>query len=249
VLAGLLASSACGSSSSGGKLAGKEAIAGNLTVFAASSLTDTFSQLGKDFEAAHPGTTVRFSYGSSATLAQQIIQGAPADLFASAAPSNMQQVVAAGDIVGPVDIASNRAEVAVAPSAAGRIHSLADLGKPGVKVAECVPTAPCGALAAQVLKNAHVTVTPATQGLDVTTTTSYVTSGQVDAAIVYVTNVLGAGSDVVAVKVPPAVNASTEYPIGVVKTSSRPALARAFEEYVLSAHGQQVLRRAGFSSP
>jgi molybdate transport system substrate-binding protein len=181
-------------------------------------------------------------------LAQQITQGAPADLFASAAPSNMQQVVTAGDIGGSVNFASNQAEVAVAPSAASRIHSLADLAKPGVRVAECVPTAPCGALAAEVLKNAHVAVKPVTQGLDVTTTTSYVTSGQVDAAIVYVTNVRDAGSAVVALQVPPGVNASTEYPIGVVSSSGHAALARAFEQFVLSAHGQQVLRQAGFSS-
>lgn len=255
LIAGLAALSGCGGSSSGSGPAApagspnNAALSGTLTVFAASSLTDTFTQLGKEFDTAHPGTTVRFSFGASSTLAQQIIQGAPADLFAAAAPSNMQQVITAGDIDNSVNFAANTAEVAVAPSAANRIKSLADLAKPGIKVAECEPAVPCGALAAQVLKNAHLTVKPATLGLDVNTTTAYVTSGQVDAAIVYVTNVRAEGSNVVALPVPRAVNASTEYPIGVVKDTSHAALATAFEHYVLSAHGQHVLRQAGFNSP
>ncbi|MGH3744482.1 MAG: molybdate ABC transporter substrate-binding protein [Mycobacteriales bacterium] len=222
---------------------------GSITVFAAASLTGTFTQLGRQFEVAHPGTTVKLSFGASSTLAQQIDQGAPADVFASAAAVNMQQVIRAGGIASSSDFASNTAELAVAPGKAATITSVDDLGKSGVTFALCQPQVPCGALATKVLGNAHVTAKPVTQGLDVKTTLAYVTNGQVDAALVYVTDVSAAGSSVIGVRIPAAENAKTEYPIGVVTASKNIPLATAFEQYVESPQGRSVLSAAGFSPP
>ncbi len=222
---------------------------GSITVFAAASLTGSFTQLGEQFEAANPGTRVRFSFGASSALAQQIIAGAPADIFASASEKNMKQATDAGDAATPTTFATNTAAIAVSPTSAAKVGTLADLAKPGVKVALCQPEVPCGALAKTVLGKASVTVQPVTQGLDVKSTLAYVTSGEADAAIVYVTDVKAAGGKVVGVQIPSAVNAITAYPIATVKASKNPALAAAFRAFVLSPAGQGVLAEAGFGSP
>lgn len=246
----------CGGSSSptaGSSAVGSPSAAspagGSLTVFAAASLTGAFTDLGKKFEQVHRGTKVTLSFGASSTLAQQIVAGAPADVFASASPKNMTQLTDAGDAGDPKTFATNVAEVAVSPDSKGRIASLGDLAKPGVKVALCQPQVPCGALAQKVLANAKVTVHPVTQGLDVKSTLAYVTGGEADAAIVYATDVQAAGDAVVGVEVPAAQNASTAYPIATVKGSKNAALAASFEDFVLSAAGQAVLTEAGFQAP
>ncbi len=244
--------SACGSStSSSGSGASPSAavLSGSVTVFAAASLTGTFTELGKQFEAAHPGTTVRFSFGASSTLAQQILAGAPADVFASASATNMKQVTDAGDAADPKTFARNVAEIAVSPASASRVTGLADLAKSDVKVALCQPQVPCGALAQSVFTKAGVTVKPVTQGLDVKSTLAYVTGGEADAAVVYVTDVRAAGAAVTAVQIPAAQNASTAYPIATVNASRNAALAAAFEDLVLSSAGQRVLGGAGFQQP
>lgn len=232
------------SSSSGGSAAGSKA---SITVFAAASLTKAFTQLGADFEAKHPGTRVTFSFAASSALAQQVLAGAPADLFASASAKNMKQVTDAGDASDPQTFATNVAEIAAAPGVA--VTGVADLARPGLKVALCDSSVPCGALADQVLHNAHVTVKPVTRGVDVKSTLAAVTNGSADAAIVYVTDVLAAGSKVTGVPIPAAVNASTGYEIATVKGSHRTALAQAFEQLVLSTEGQAVLATAGFQRP
>lgn len=222
---------------------------GTLTVFAAASLTGTFTELGRQFQAANPGTTVRFSFGASSTLAQQILAGAPADVFASASAATMAQVTGGGDAKDPVTFATNTAEIAVAPASTGKVTSVADLARSDVKVALCQPQVPCGAIATKVLKTAGVTVKPVTQGLDVKATLAYVSSGEADAAVVYVTDVRAAGAKVRGVTIPAAQNASTAYPIATVTASKNTALAARFEAYVLSADGQRVLSAAGFSGP
>jgi len=242
----------CGSSSTGPAATSQgatSALSGSITVFAAASLTGSFTSLGKQFETAHPGTTVSFSFGASSTLSQQITSGAPADVFASASTKNMTDVVTAGDAVDPKTFATNVAAIAVAPASAGKIMSLADLAKPGVKVALCQPEVPCGALAQKVLGNVKVAVSPVTQGLDVKAVLATVKSGEVDAGIVYVTDVQAAGSSVIGVNIPADVNASTAYPIAIVKTSKNTQLGQAFEDYVLSAEGRGVLGKAGFARP
>ena len=156
-------SSAPSGSSTSSPVAASSALpAGTITVFAAASLKETFTQLGKQFQEAHPGDTVKFSFGASSTLATQITSGAPADVFASAAPKNMQTVVSAGDASNPQDFAKNTAEVAVPPSNPASVTSVNDLGKSSVKTALCEPQVPCGVVAAQVFKNTGITVKPVT---------------------------------------------------------------------------------------
>lgn len=242
---------ACGDTSSeaGGGAAAGPGLSGTLTVFAAASLTGAFTDLGRQFESAHPGTTVRFSFGSSSTLAQQILAGAPADVFASASAATMEQVSDAGEVADPRTFATNAAEIAVFPGSASSVTGLADLAARDLKVALCQVQVPCGALARTVLDAAGVTVDPVTEGLDVKATLAHVVSGEADAAVVYVTDVVAAGSSVVGVEIPEAQNATTAYPVATVKASSNPALAGAFEDLVLSPAGQGVLDAAGFRSP
>jgi len=223
--------------------------AGTITVFAAASLMGTFTELGKQFEAAHPGDTVKFSFGGSSTLATQITSGAPADVFASAAPANMDTVVKAGDASNPQDFAKNTAEVAVPPSNPANITSVTDLAKSSVKVALCQPAVPCGVVAAEVFKNAGITVKPVTLQPDVKSVLTQVELGNVDAGMVYVTDVKAAGSKVKGVTIPASQNASTLYPIATISSSKEPAIAQAFVAYVLSPAGQQVLAAAGFEKP
>jgi molybdate transport system substrate-binding protein len=254
-----LALAGCSSSGSGGKSSASAAassagsstapaLSGSITVFAASSLTGTFNALGKSFEAAHPGVTVTFNYGSSGTLATQITQGAPADVFASAAVKNMQTVLDAKDADSATNFVKNTMEIAVPAANPAKITALADLAKPGIKLALCVTTAPCGATADQVFTNAKLTVKPVTREADAKTTISKVTLGEADAALVYVTDVKAA-SGVTGIEIPTDVNATTEYPIATLTHSGNSATAAAFVAYVLSSTGQSVLSAAGFSAP
>ncbi len=243
------ASGSSASASASGSSSSSSSLSGSVTVFAAASLSKAFTTLGQQFQGSHPGTTVKFSFGASSTLAQQIIAGAPADVFASASPKNMAQVTKTGDAADPKTFVSNVAEIAVAPASAGKVTGISDLAKAGVKVALCQPQVPCGALAQTVLGKAKVTVEPVTQGLDVKSTLAYVTGGEADAAIVYVTDVKAAGAKVKGVQIPATANASTAYPIATVKASKNTALADAFEALVLSPAGQGVLAEAGFAKP
>jgi len=238
------------SSSSSSPAASSSASAtGTITVFAASSLKETFTELGRQFEAAHPGDTVTFSFGASSTLATQITDGAPADVFASAAPKNMDTVVSAGDASNPQDFAKNTAEVAVPPSNPANVTSVNDLAKSSVKVALCQPKVPCGVVAAGVFKNAGITVKPVTLQPDVKSVLTQVELGNVDAGVVYVTDVKAAGSKVKGVTIPANLNASTLYPIAAITNSKNLSIAQAFVAYVLSPTGQQVLAAAGFEKP
>jgi molybdate transport system substrate-binding protein len=225
------------------------AATGTITVFAAASLKETFTQLGQQFEAAHPGDTVKFSFGASSSLATQITSGAPADVFASAAPKNMDTVVSAGDASNPQDFAKNTAEIAVPPSNPANVTSVSDLAKSSVKVALCQPQVPCGVVAGEVFKNAGITVKPVTLQPDVKSVLTQVELGNVDAGMVYLTDVKAAGSKVKGVTIPASQNASTLYPIAAISSSKEMAIAQAFVAYVLSPAGQQVLAAAGFEKP
>jgi molybdate transport system substrate-binding protein len=251
-LTGCSSSKSSGSSSSAGTSAAASstapALTGSITVFAASSLTGTFNDLGKSFMSAHPGVTVTFNFGSSGTLATQITQGAPADVFASAAVKNMQTVLDAKDADTSTNFVKNTMEIAVPTANPAKITALSDLAKSGVKLALCVATAPCGATADTVFSNAKLTVKPVTREADAKTTISKVTLGEADAAVVYVTDVKAA-TGVTGIQIPADVNATTEYPIAPLSHSSNPALAKAFVDYVLSSTGQSVLTAAGFSAP
>ncbi|MFZ0161141.1 MAG: molybdate ABC transporter substrate-binding protein [Kineosporiaceae bacterium] len=251
LLAGCGSTSSVGapSASSGATQASVTAVSGALTVFAAASLTDAFETLGSQFQKAHPGTTVTFNVGASSALATQITQGAPADVFASASTKTMDTVVAARAASSPRPFAQNVMQIAVPPGNPAHIASLADLAAPGVKVALCQAAAPCGATAARVLANAGLTVTPVTEEADVKSTLAKVQLGEVDAGLVYVTDVLAARGKVTGIEIPARVNASTSYPIAALTASKNPSLATAFVDYVLSADGVRVLTAAGFRQP
>jgi len=240
-----------GSTTSPAAAAGSSSAAqtGTITVFAASSLKETFTELGKQFEAAHPGDTVKFSFGASSALATQIDSGAPADVFASASPKNMNQVVTAGNASNPQDFAKNVMEVAVPPSNPATVTSVNDLAKSSVKTALCQPQVPCGVVAAKVFKNAKITVKPVTLQPDVKSVLTQVELGNVDAGVVYVTDVKAAGSKVKGVPIPASENASTLYPIAALTHSQEQSIAQAFVAYVLSPTGEQVLKAAGFQQP
>jgi molybdate transport system substrate-binding protein len=236
-------------SSSSTSSSSEPAATGTITVFAAASLQGSFTTLGQQFDAAHPGDTVKFSFGPSSGLATEITSGAPADVFASASPKNMDTVVAAGDASNPQDFAKNTAEIAVPPSNPANVTSLTDLAKSSVKVATCQPQVPCGVLASEVFKNAGITVKPVTQEPDVKSTLNQVELGNVDAGIVYVTDVMAAGAKVKGITIPANDNASTLYPIASISNSKHLSVAQQFVAYVLSPTGQQVLATAGFEKP
>ena len=170
------ASSASSSAPSGGQA---------LTVFAAASLTETFTELGKTFEAAHPGAKVTFNFGSSATLAQQITQGAPADVFAAASPATMKTVTDSSLAAGPVTFVRNQLQIAVPADNPAKVADLKDLADTKVKVALCAAQVPCGAAAVKALDAAGLKVTPVTFEQDVKATLTKVELGEVDAALVY----------------------------------------------------------------
>jgi molybdate transport system substrate-binding protein len=241
---------ACGSSSGSPTTSTTAAakLTGSITVSAASSLTDAFGALATTFKAAHRGTNIAFNFGSSGALATQITQGAPADVFASASPSDMATVQKAGAVSGrPVTFARNSLEIVVKPGNPLGIHSLSDLTKAHV-VAICVSTAPCGSTADLALKKAHVTIPASkiTVGTDVDATFAEVTTGDADAAIVYVTNAKTVGHQGVGIPIPSSVNVTTSYPIAVLKSTKNRSLALAWVAYVLGPTGQSVLRAASF---
>jgi len=238
-----------GSSPSSSSSSGSSSSTGAITVFAAASLTGSFTQLGKQFEAAHKGDTVKFRFGPSSGLATEITSGAPADVFASAAPANMQQVVSAGDASNPQNFAKNIMEVAAPPNNPGKVKSVNDLAKKSVKVALCQPQVPCGVVAAEIFKNVGIKVKPVTLQPDVKSVLTQVETGNVDAGMVYVTDVMASGSKVKGITIPASDNASTLYPIATINSSKHKSIAQAFVSYVLSPTGQQVLASAGFEKP
>jgi molybdate transport system substrate-binding protein len=248
-LAGCSSSGGNGSSGGGGSASSSGGLSGKITVFAAASLTESFTTLGKQFEAAHPGTSVSFKFDASSTLATQITQGNAADVFASAATANMDTVTKAGDAKNPVNFVSNTMEIATPPGNPAHVTSVNDLAKSSVKVALCDTPVPCGATAQQVFKNAQITVHPVSTEPDVKSTLAKVEINEVDAGMVYVTDVNTAGNKVTGVKIPASVNATTTYPIAALTHSGNPTLAQAWVDYVRSSSGQKVLKQAGFSAP
>jgi molybdate transport system substrate-binding protein len=243
------AGSSSGAKASGGSSSSTAALSGTITVFAAASLTEAFATLGHQFEAAHPGVKVVLNFGPSSGLATQITQSAPADVFASASQKNMDQVVTAGDASGPTPFVKNVMEVAVPPANPAHITSVNDLARTNVKVALCQSQVPCGATAAKVFTNAKLTVHPVTQEVDVKSVLSKVELDEVDAGVVYVTDVRAAGAKVKGVAIPDAVNASTTYPIATLSHAHNPSVAAAFVDYVLSDAGKAVLSADGFEQP
>jgi len=222
-------------------------VTGDITVFAAASLTESFTQIGKDFEAANPGSKVIFNFAASSALATQINEGAPADVFAAASPATMATVTDAGNGEGtPVVFVKNQLVIAVAKGNPKGITGLSDLTNPDLKVALCAEEVPCGAAAQKALDAAGVTLTPVTLEQDVKAALSQVKLGEVDAALVYRTDAKAAAADVDGIEFPESADAINDYPIVVVKNAPNQTGATAFLAYVQSDQGKAVLTAAGF---
>jgi molybdate transport system substrate-binding protein len=226
------------------------ALEGDLTVFAAASLTDAFDEIGAAFMTANPDATVTFSYAGSSDLVTQINEGAPADVFASADKSNMTKLTDAGNGTGtPVVFAKNTPQIIVGAGNPKAIAAVADLAKADNIVVICAPEVPCGKYAATILSNAKVTVTPKSLEQNVKAVVSKVTAGEADAGIVYATDVLAAGDKAEGVDIPAEVNVIAEYPIVATTASANPEAAAAFIEFVSSEQGQKILDSYGFLKP
>jgi molybdate transport system substrate-binding protein len=237
--------SSCGTSAP----AGSPALSGTITVFAASSLNEGYTAIGKEFQKSHPGTMVTFAFGGSSMLVSQIQQGAIGDVYASADQPNMQKLIDARlTAESPIVFARNNLEIVVGKGNPKHITSLSDLGRSGLVVVLCAPAVPCGRYAAQALQKAGVSVRPASQEADVKAVLSKVALGEADAGIVYITDVKAAGTAVEGVAMPAAVNVVAEYPIVILKDSQNRALARAFISYVLT-DGRRILAGYGFTNP
>jgi molybdate transport system substrate-binding protein len=251
LLAGCGSSSTTESSSSKSSAPGSRSapLSGTVNVFAAASLKEAFTKIGKQFAAVQPDVKVVFNFGPSSGLATQITLGAPADVFASASTKNMDQVVAAGQAASPTNFAGNVMAIAVPAKNRASITQLSDLARSGVKVALCQPAVPCGAGASKVFTKAKLTVTPVSLEVDVKAVLTKVTLGEVDAGVVYVTDVRAAGKRVKGITIPNDVNASTQYPIATLTNAPNKAAAEAFTDYVLSPAGAGVLTSTGFTKP
>jgi molybdate transport system substrate-binding protein len=224
-----------------------------VTVFAAASLTEAFTALGDAFADAEPDTDLTVTFASSSDLARQIVEGADADVFASADTANMEKVVSAGLSVGePVVFATNRAEIIVAPDNPLGIDGVDDLASDDLVVVVCAPAVPCGTYAAEVFANAGVDVTPDSLEENVKGVVTKVTLGEADAGIVYATDVLSAGTAATGVPIAADVNVLAEYPIAAVgddHTSDGGAGAQRFIDFVLGTEGQEILAGFGFGAP
>ncbi len=225
-------------------------VTGEITVFAAASLTESFKKLGTEFEAANPGTKVTFNFAGSSALAQQINQGAPADVFASAAPANMKQVTDTKAVTAtPATFAKNTLQIAVPQGNPGKITGLADFARADLKIALCAEQVPCGAASKKVFEAAGITAAPDTLEQDVKAVLAKVSLGEVDAALVYRTDVRAAGDKVEGKDFAEAGKAVNDYPIAPLAKAPNAATARAFVDYVVSDKGRGVLTEAGFAAP
>jgi len=241
----------CAACGGGGRDADGSSIpASTLTVFAAASLRTTFTQLGAEFEEAHPGTTVSFSFAGSADLLTQLQGGAPADLFASADTANMERAAADQLVAGrAVPFAANRLEIAVPLDNPAQIASFADLARPGTRLVTCAPEVPCGAATQRVAAAAGVSLQPVSEESSVTDVLNKVQTGEADAGLVYVSDVKAAVGKVKGVSFPEARRAVNEYPIAVLAGSRQPQLAEQFLALVTGPRGREVLAGAGFTVP
>ena len=231
-------------------LGASSAWAATVSVFAAASLSEAFRTIAKDFEAAHPGTKVEFNFAGSSTLARQILEGAPADVFASADDENMKKVVDAGDIAGvPKSFVHNRLAIIVQRGNPKHIKSLADLARPGVTVSLAAPGVPVGRYAAEAFAKANTPVPDASREADVKAVVTRVSMGEADAGVVYVTDVAAGGERIEAVPIDTAQNVVASYPIAQLKGAPNAAGAQDFIAYVLSPPGQRVLTSSGFLPP
>ena len=250
VISILLAASACASSTS----SSGPSPAGALTVFAASSLTGTFTQMGEDFQAAHPGATVTFNFGPSDGLAGQIESEGTADVFASASTTWMDSVSTKVGVSHLTQFATNQLVIITPPDNPAKINTIADLAKPGVQLILAAPGVPVGDYARQVLKNASIAnaaeANVVSNEQDDAALVAKVASGEADAAIVYLSDVTTSVAPTVrSITIPDAINVIAVYPIAVVDGTPNATTSAAFVAYVASSQGQATLKTFGFLPP
>ena len=223
---------------------------GTVTVLAAASLTEVYGDLATLFEKLHPNVTVTESFGGSSALAAQIVQGAPADLLATANEATMKTVTDAGLADGtPIVYATNILTLVVPRSNPAEVTTVADLANPSVKVALCDKTVPCGSAAIALFAAENLKVAPVTLETDVKAVLTKVELDEVDAGLVYVTDAKTAGDKVKQIAIPRAANLINRYPIVVLAASTNKTAAQAFQQVILSKTGLAALKNAGFGTP
>lgn len=244
------AGAAAGTSSAAATAVSRQQPTGLVTVSAAASLTDVMPVIARAFEKRFPGTTVRFNFGGSSALVEQVAAGAPVDVLITASEPTMAKAVDAGTVGRPLLIARNSMAIALPPGNRAEVTSLKDLERPGVLTAVCAPTVPCGAAATALFDRNRVTVTPVSQELDVRAVLGKVMSDEVDAGIVYVTDVRAVGDKVASVSIPASQNVATTYPIARVTDAPNLTAAASFVAYVrYTPSAQGILRAYGFARP
>ncbi|HKA82312.1 MAG TPA: molybdate ABC transporter substrate-binding protein [Acidimicrobiales bacterium] len=227
----------------------QESAQGDITVFAAASLTDAFTELGSTFESDNPDASVEFNFGASSALREQILAGAPADVFASANTSNMDQVVDGGAAANPQNFVTNLLEIAVPAGNEAGVTGLDDFANANLLIGLCAEEVPCGEFGREALANAGVTPSIDTNEPDVRSLLTKVEAGDLDAGIVYVTDVMAAGDTVEGVQIPADDNVVATYPIAALTDAANADTADAFVEFVLSDEGQEILQSYGFDAP
>jgi molybdate transport system substrate-binding protein len=245
---------ACGgddeaSSSTTGAPGVEPALRGDITVFAAASLTDAFTELGATFESENQGVSAEFNFGASSALREQILAGAPADVFASANPSNMDKVVERGAATDPQNFVTNRLQIAVPAGNQAGVSGLDDFADPDLLIGLCAEEVPCGEFGREVLTNAGLTASVDTNEPDVRSLLTKVEGGELDAGIVYVTDVLAAGDAVEGIDISTDENVIAAYPIAALTDAANAEVADAFVAFVLSDEGQGILGSYGFDAP
>lgn len=219
----------------------------DLTVYAAASLKPAFTKIGHVYEQQHPGAHVKFSFGGSNTLEQQLESGAQADVFASANDEVMHRAVSSGLTDGdPITFTKNILTIVTPPDNPAGISSFAELAEPGVSVVVCAPQVPCGDATVRAARATGVHLSPVSEENDVTDVLGKITAGQADAGLVYVTDAAYAGDTVHAVDFPAADDAVNTYPIAALGGADHPDAAHGFIGLVTRQEGQRILQEAGF---
>src|SRR5262245_10677375 len=224
-------------------------VEGDITVFAAASLTDAFDEVGAAFEEANPDASIEFNYGASSALREQILAGAPADVFASANTSNMDQVVEGGAASDPEDFVTNQLQIVVPAGNPADVTGLDDFANADLLIGLCAEEVPCGQFGREALAKAQVTPSIDTNEPDVRALLTKVEAGELDAGIVYITDVRAAGDAVEGIDIPAEENVTATYPIAALSAAGNAEVAAAFVEFVLSDEGQEILESYGFASP
>lgn len=245
-----LAGCAGGTAPAASDATASDGLDGELTVYAAASLSGAFDELATAFSDANPGVTVRpISSDGSSVLATQLIGGAPADVFASADEKNMARLTDAGLASEPTVFASNVLQIVTAPGNPLGLTDLASLGAKDAVVVLCAPEVPCGSASQTLLRNAGVTLTPASEEQNVTAVLTKVRNGEADAGLVYVTDVKAAGGAVTGIPIDGADAATNVYPIVALKDAPNQDAAAAFVAFVTGDEGRAVLDEFGFGAP